>query len=118
MIPYSLEQKLSIYRAVRKFLIDTKGDEAMLKARGFCLILAHVIRLQFHFDSYEVFKCRPQFNQSDTVEETAFPELMKYKPNLLVFSDGEPNGLFWFDIYEAGNQRRLEIMDEIIKELE
>jgi hypothetical protein len=115
ILPYSREQKLAIYQLVRKMMAEELRSERFYQ--GLCYHMQNAI-IVLHCHEVEnlkdLFHYRGAFDQDQDMESTAFPELMHYKPTRLVYSDGDPDGRYWWNTYQEGIKIRLAILDKII----
>jgi len=108
-VPYSLKDRLTIYKMIKKQLDSMAVDHK--KYRGFCLLLANA---QGKLAAMQAVGIQRQLDQWDFID---FPELKAYRPPFLVTSYGTPGGVFWYALNEAGNNRRRQIIDEIITQV-
>lgn len=109
---YTLEEKLELYTKALEFLKWKGIAESYV---GLCramevavkrFVVKHPLINEMYFYDHHLMIYSP------------FPELLVFKPVKLVFSDGAPNGLFWYPLDEDGQNRRVEILELIIKNLQ
>ena len=101
------EQKICIYyNAKRSMERCTENDILPL---GLCY---HITQATEDINSFLL------FDQNISLEVSPFPEVLKWKPKSLVYSNGNPNGSFWFPLDKRGAYKRIEILTQAIKELE
>lgn len=109
---YTLEEKLELYIAALDYLrLNAFGENY----KGLCAAIDVAInKFKYKYSSRSV--C--MFSDNHPMWRSPLPELLVFMPKSLVFSTGEPGGLFWFPLDEEGNNRRVEILELIIKNLQ
>lgn len=113
---HTLEQKLAIYQLVCVKMMERFSLGECIN--GFCFLM-DVCMCKFYdewCDSY--LRIHAPFSQWDAIEGSPFPELLRYKPSQLVFSNGDPDGRFWFPTNDEGYYIRLHIINQVIAEVE
>jgi len=109
---YTLEEKLELYIGALDYLRLKALEE---RYEGFCRVMEVIVATYYakHPSRIVAF-----FYGNHLMPRSPFPELLAFKPHELVFSSGEPDGLFWFPLNEEGNNKRVEILKLIIKNLQ
>jgi hypothetical protein len=106
---YTLEEKLELYIGALDFLRGL--DESYV---GLCRAMK--VAVERFTVKYALIHAM-QFYDNHLMIYSPFPELLVFKPVSLVFSNGVPNGPFWFPLDEEGQNKRVEILELIIKNL-
>lgn len=110
--PYSNDDKIIIYEVALKCM--QKGIKEG-NVHGLC----HYMALGYcYLSTIQLVDIAGRgFWSEESIEESLFPELMKYKPETNVNYCGSPGGIFWFALDKAGMQRRVDIITEILTNL-
>jgi hypothetical protein len=109
---YTIEDKILVYKKLlKRFLADQKIGDYF----GLCY---YMIKVQSDRRGMESVKInRKDFHCYHSLDESPFPELLLFKPNKLVNSEGKPGGVYWYALDLEGSNERLKILENILKQL-